>query len=52
VPGASTIVACPDGSISDLYILALTNTASYAIAGNGLTITLADGGTLGYEAAP
>ena len=52
VPGASTIVACPDGSISDLYILALTNSASYAIAGDGLTITLADGGTLAYEPSP
>jgi heat shock protein HslJ len=51
VPGASTIVACSDGSLSDLYILALTNSASYAIAGGGLTITLADGGTLGYEPA-
>ena len=51
-PGPSTIIACPDGSYGDLYILALTNTASYAIANGGLTLTLADGGTLGYETPP
>jgi heat shock protein HslJ len=51
-PGPSTIVACADGSYGDLYILALTNSASYAIANNGLTITLKDGGTLVYQAAP
>jgi heat shock protein HslJ len=52
VPGPSTIVACDDGSHGDLYILALTNSASYTIAGSGLTITLADGGTMQYEPAP
>ena len=51
VPGASAIVACGDGSNGDLYILALTNSASYAIANNRLTITLQDGGTLVYEPA-
>ena len=51
-PGPSTIVACPEGSYGDLYILALTNTESYAIAGATLTLTLADGGTLGFEPAP
>ena len=45
----STIVACGDGSHGDLYVLALSNSASYAIANNGLTITLKDGGTLVYE---
>jgi hypothetical protein len=49
VPGPSTIVACGEGSYGDLYVLALTNSASYAIANNGLTITLKDGGTLVYE---
>ena len=52
VPGASTIVGCEEGSLGDLYVLALTNSASYAIADDGLTITLVDGGTLGFEAAP
>ena len=45
----STIVACGEGSHGDLYVLALSNSASYAIANNGLTITLKDGGTLVYE---
>ena len=49
VPGLSTIVPCDDGSHGDLYVLALTNSASYAIANDGLTITLKDGGTLVYE---
>jgi heat shock protein HslJ len=51
-PGQSTIVACEEGSLGDLYVLALTNSASYAIANGGLTITLVDGGTLVFEAAP
>lgn len=50
--GPSSIVACADGSSSDLYILALSNSSSYAIKAGGLTITLDDGGTLGYEAIP
>jgi para-nitrobenzyl esterase len=51
-PGPSTIVACAEGSYGDLYVLALTNSASYAVARGGLTITLSDGGTLGYEPTP
>jgi heat shock protein HslJ len=51
-PGASTIVACPDGSLGDLYILGLTNAASYRVASGTLTITLVDSGTLVYEAKP
>ena len=49
VLGPTTLVACADGSLSDLYIVALSNTASYAIASNQLTITLKDGGTLTYK---
>lgn len=45
-PGPSTIVACADESYGDLYVLAFTNAASFAIANNQLTITLNDGGTL------
>jgi len=48
-PGPMTPIACADGSYSDLYIIALTNTASYAIANNQLTITLKDQGTLTYK---
>jgi heat shock protein HslJ len=50
--GPSTIVACGEGSHGDLYVLALSRSAGYAIASAGLTITLDDGGTLGYEPAP
>jgi hypothetical protein len=51
-PGPSTIVACGEGSLGDLYVLALTDSASYAIADGALTITLSDGGTLGFQANP
>ncbi len=45
-PGPSTIVACAEGSLGDLYILAMSNAASYAIANGQLTITTVDQGTL------
>jgi len=48
-PGPSTLVACADGSYSDLYIMALGKTASFAIANSQLTITLTDQGTLVYK---
>jgi heat shock protein HslJ len=48
-PGPSTVVACPAGSLSVLYMDALGRAASYAIADNLLTITLLDGGTLQYK---
>jgi heat shock protein HslJ len=47
--GPTTMAACADGSLSDLYVLGLGNAASYAIANNQLTITLADQGTLVYK---
>lgn len=47
--GPSTLVACATGSLSDLYVLGLSNAASYAIAGDALTITLRDEGTLVYR---
>jgi heat shock protein HslJ len=49
--GASTIVACDDDSLSDLYVIGLNNVASYAIASTQLTLTTDDGGTLVYKAA-
>ena len=48
-PGPATVVACPAGSLSQLYMDALGQAASYAIADNLLTITLIDGGTLQYK---
>ena len=47
--GQSTLIACPAGSLSDLYVLGLGNAASYAIANGQLTITLGDQGTLVYK---
>ena len=49
VPDPSTIVPCAEGSYGDLYVLALTNSASYSMANGGLTIALEDGGTLVYQ---
>ncbi len=49
VPGPSTRVACPEGSMGDLYVLGLGNSASYAIASGVLTITLNDQGTLVFK---
>ena len=40
---------CGEGSFSDLYILGLSNAASYTVAGTTLTITLHDQGTLVYQ---
>ena len=48
-PGPTTLVACPEGSLSPQYIAALGNAASYVVANNQLTITLNDGGTLVYK---
>jgi heat shock protein HslJ len=48
-PGPTTVVACADGSYSDLYILGLGQAASFAIASSQLTITLTDQGTLVYR---
>ena len=48
--GPSTLVACEDGSFSDVYLRALGDAASYAVTGKQLTITLNDKGTLVYTA--
>jgi heat shock protein HslJ len=50
--GPSSLVACGDDSLSDLYIIGLNNVVSYAIASKQLTLTTDDGGTLVYKAAP
>jgi heat shock protein HslJ len=47
-PGPSTMAMCPEGSLGDLFVLGLSNAASYAVANNELTITLQDGGTLQF----
>ena len=48
-PSLSTSAACGDASLGDLYVLGLSNAASYAIANGALTITLVDAGTLVYK---
>jgi heat shock protein HslJ len=49
VPGPMTLAICPEGSLSQQYVAALGQAASYAIASGELTITLTDGGTLVYK---
>ena len=47
--GPSSLVACDEGSFADLYVLGLSNAASYTVASNTLTITLQDQGTLAFQ---
>ena len=43
--GASTLVACPDGSYGTIFAHELGNVTTWAVAGGELTLTTADGGT-------
>src|SRR4029079_1009906 len=43
VPGPSTLVACPDDSMADLYLEGLSTTQSYAITDSQLVLTTTDG---------
>lgn len=49
VPGPASLKACGEGSHGDLYITGIGNTASFAIEGETLTLTLVDSGTLQYR---
>ena len=49
VLGPSTLVACPEGSLADMYVAGLDKAQSYAVANSELTITLEDGGTLAFK---
>lgn len=49
--GASTMMACPEGSMADQYLAGLSATKSYTVDGDQLTLTLADEGTLEFTAA-
>ena len=49
VLGAMTRVACPPDSLSDMYVAALGDAASYAIASGQLTITTTTEGTLVFK---
>ena len=46
--GPMTMAACPEGSMSDMYVAALGNAESYAIADGQLTITTGNG-TLAFK---
>jgi heat shock protein HslJ len=48
-PGPSTLVACPEGSLGDLFVIGLGSAASYAIENDALTITLVNEGTLQFK---
>ena len=43
--GASTLVACPDGSYGTIFAHELGNVTTWAVASAELTLTTADGGT-------
>ncbi|MGB7964612.1 MAG: META domain-containing protein [Propionicimonas sp.] len=49
VPGPATIMACGEGSYGDLYLTGIANTASFAVKGQSMTLTLVDAGTLEYR---
>jgi heat shock protein HslJ len=48
-PGPSTLVACPEGSLGDVFVAGLGNAASYAIANSQLTITTKDEATMTFK---
>jgi heat shock protein HslJ len=50
--GISTMAMCPDGSLSGLFIHGLDRAETYVAAGDVLTLTDAEGGTMSFIAAP
>lgn len=50
LPGASTLAACPSGSLADRFVSGLGNTSSFNLEANQLTITLKDLGKLQFTA--
>jgi heat shock protein HslJ len=49
VPGPSTLVACPEGSMAPSFLAGLSSAASYAIADGALTITTQEASTLTFQ---
>jgi heat shock protein HslJ len=47
-PGPSTMAACPEGSLADVFIAGLSDASTYAIANDQLVLT-GDGGTLTFQ---
>lgn len=50
-PMVTTLMACPDASQADVFGQQLAEVTSYAVDGDTLTLTLADGGTMTFAAA-
>jgi heat shock protein HslJ len=48
-PGPTTLVACPEGSLGDLFVIGLSNAFSYSIESDALTISTSDLGTLQFK---
>ena len=48
-PGPTTLVACPEGSLGDLFVIGLSNAYSYSIENDELTIVTRDLGTLTFK---
>jgi len=51
MPGQTTMMACPEGSLDGQFLEGLGKAASYSISGSDLTITDADEGTMQFVAA-
>ncbi len=49
--GPSTMMACPEGSIAQLYLIALSNTVGFDATNARLTLRLDGGGTLEFVAS-
>ncbi|HEX5015942.1 MAG TPA: META domain-containing protein, partial [Candidatus Limnocylindrales bacterium] len=48
-PGPTTLVACPEGSLGDLFVIGLSKAFSYSIENDALTIVTRDLGTLTFK---
>ena len=48
-PGPTTLVACPEGSLSDKYIQGVTNALRYAIVDGELTIEVDQGWPIRFK---
>lgn len=53
-PGASTLMACPEGSLGGVFADGLIQASTYKVDGDSMTLTLKDGGTMVFatSAAP
>ena len=49
VPGPSTLVACPEGSLAPIFLAGIGSAASYTITDGALTITTQEASTLTFK---